>query len=386
MKKIISLILCFIAFSISSAQPLRDGFYRIKNVGTQRYIYVLDNTGSLNMSAGTAEMGALATWTAAGRSYVCDPASIVYLKAVNDKFDFLSQGTSVYQIIGHYVNLYKKDKGYQVYAEQSGLTKYLSDERDNLKIAYGYLGTSKTGEFRLWEAQEVSSKNDANFFGITPTISVAGKYYQPFFAGFAFRLASSGMKVYYVSRIDGDKLYYREWTKDVIPASMPVIIECSSDKAQDNKLDLLMDSSKPLNAKENLLKGVYFANPDRPKSSDSMTAFDVSKMRVLGITSEGKLGFVKKSATNPVSLVNNKGSVLGDFLAANQSYLLCELGVPEELLLEEDDPAAIDVLEQDLPISAPIYNLSGIMVRQAGESSDGLESGFYVQGGRVFKH
>lgn len=385
MKKILSLLFCILAISFSYAQTLHDGFYRVKNVGTQRYIYVFDNTGSLNMTAGTVEAGALATWSAAGRDFVSDPASIIYLKTVSDKFDFLSQGTSVHQIISHYVSLYKKGSSYQIYAQQSGLTKYLSDERDNLKMAYGYLGTSKTGDFRLWDVYEVSSSDDSNYFGVTPTISVDGKYYQPFYAGFAFKLASPGMKVYYVSRIDGDKVCYREWTKEVIPASMPVIIECSSDKAQENKLDLLMDSSKALSAQQNLLSGVYFANPDRPKSVDSKTVYDTAKMRVLGVTSDGKLGFVQKSTTNPVALTNNKGKQLGDHLAANQAYLPCEAGTPAELLLVMDESSAIDDLEVEKATSAPIYNLSGMMVRKAGESADGLESGFYVQDGRVIK-
>lgn len=396
MKQILSLLFCIFAISFSFAQTLHDGFYRVKNVGSQRYIYVLDNTGSLNMTAGTAEMGAMEIWSAAGRDFVSDPASIIYLKAVNDKFDFMSQGTSVYQIISHYVELYKgKDaKGYLVYARQSVLTKYLADLRSNLSFLYGNLGlpdaNSKDGrgDFRLWETLEVSTKDESNYFGITPTIFVDGKYYHPFFAGFAFKLASPGMKVYYVTRVDGDKVYYREWTKGVIPASMPVIIECLSDKAQDNKLDLLMDSSKALSAQQNLLKGAYFANIDRfmlrtIQSKDAVTLFDADKMRVLGVTDDGQLGFVQTSEANPISL-NYKGV---DYitLASNQAYLPCESGTPAELVLVMDESTAIDDLEVDNTTSAPIYNLSGVMVRKAGECADGLEAGFYVQDGRVIK-
>ena len=59
MKRIF--VLTFLAALTSSifAQYTGDGYYRVHNKKTSRYIYVLDNTGSINVQTASADMGAI---------------------------------------------------------------------------------------------------------------------------------------------------------------------------------------------------------------------------------------------------------------------------------------------------------------------------------------
>ena len=155
------------------AQYVGDGYYRVRNKATTRYIYVLDNTGSINISTASADMGAMELYKDTARLHH-DPACIIYARKVStteDQFDLEAQGTGVHQIIGYYVTVYPKSDGsYQVYAEGN----YLDD---NETSAYdpGFLGTERTGDYRLWYINLVD--NTTNYFGILPTIQLAGKYF-----------------------------------------------------------------------------------------------------------------------------------------------------------------------------------------------------------------
>ena len=107
MKKIILLFSCFLTICMAStfAQIAGDGYYRVYNRYTTRYIYVYDATGSINVTKGTADMGAIQTRLNIETAYT-DPASVIYIKCVdaeNEKYDLKAQGTSVHDIFGYYV-------------------------------------------------------------------------------------------------------------------------------------------------------------------------------------------------------------------------------------------------------------------------------------------
>ena len=93
------------------AQYTTDGYYRVSNYATGRYIYVYDNTGSINISTSSADMGAIQLWKDINRTYT-DPASILHIKKIRttenggEMFDITSQGTGIHEIIGYYINIY----------------------------------------------------------------------------------------------------------------------------------------------------------------------------------------------------------------------------------------------------------------------------------------
>ena len=326
MKKILTYLL--LLFTTASYAQLQNGFYRIHNFATERYVYVYDNTGKINISTASADMGAIQLWKNHNRT-ISDPASIIY---VEDKggnmYNLHSQGTSVHEIIGYNVMVYPKGDTYQLYASNGSIGKYLADDETS-NVPDGQLGTIAKGDYRKWVATPVNLED--NFFGIKPKFNIDNTYYKPFFADFAFSFANEGMKAYYVSETYKHIAVIKEIKDEIIAANTPVIIECKNGDASSNKLNLYINIGNSAN--NNLLKGIYFNNERRPKSKDARTKYDANTMRVLGITSDGKLGFITSKE---------------EYLAANEAYLNVSVGSPEEFeLMTEEQLAAYKESEND---------------------------------------
>lgn len=333
------LLLLFFLGSISvSAQFTGDGFYRVRNVGSQRYAYVEDNTGFVNYTDMNAEMGAVGMHRDPKRM-ISDPAAVIFIKQYSEKqFDLISQGTSVYSLIGYYVQVYEASDGtYQVYAEG----KYLCDN-DQSSREDGMLGTDRKGDYRRWNIFPVSDPD--HYFGIAPSIVVGEKFFKPFYADFGFSFANNGMKAWTVSEIREDAVIVAELNSEIIADNTPVIIECSSNITSDNKLNLYKSQGQAPD--HNLLKGVYFNNELRSKkgSKDAKTPFDPATMRVLGVMSDGRLGYVLSDQPN---------------LAANESYLVVPEGTPEELPVMTAEEYEAGVYEISLSEENVIYDLAG---------------------------
>ena len=363
-----------------------DGYYRVSNYKTGRYAYVTDNTGSINVQATTAEMGAIQLWKDHSRTY-SDPASVIYIEkkgsnSGGDYYDLQSQGTSTYTIIGYYVYAHYSNGFYQVYAEG----KYLSD--DNYGTGdQGSMGTKRTGDFRKWIVSEINNQDE--FFGITPSIESGGRRFHPFFADFGFRCASEGMKVWYISEVDSDGVVIKEFTGDVVPARTPVIIECSETDPSLNRLELIHDITA--GPADNKLKGVYFNNPKRTKSADARTEFNPATMRVFGVMADGSLGYVL-SSVQPDAGTNKQ------YLLANQSYLPVGEGIPNSVpIITEDEYQAIlkhradsiaailaaaEMVFPDKTLSR-VYQISGrFMGELTPDEIEMLPAGVYIIGKR----
>lgn len=315
MKRIFVISLLALLTSSLMAQYVGDGYYRVRNKATSRYIYVLDNTGSINVSTTSADMGAIKLHKDTARWHH-DPACIIYAHQVsNGKFDLKAQGTGVHDIIGYYVEVYQKSDGsYQVYAEG----KYLCDNETNLRFESSNLGTDRTGDYRCWYVNQVN--NTDQYFGVLPTIQLGNKYYKPFYASFPFSLVSSGMKVYYISAVYNNAAIIAEAT-GTIPASTPVFIECASPDHWNNRINIGGTATATISS--NKLRGVYFNNPSRQKSRDARTAYNPVTMRTLAVSPEGKLCYVKNTSLS--------------YLPANESYLSVPSTAEDTLLIMTAD-------------------------------------------------
>ena len=204
----------------------------------------------------------------------------------------------------------------------------------------------------------------------------------PFFADFGFSFVSEGMKAWYIMAVDKEGAVLKEITDKIIPARTPVIIECVSTDAQDNKIDLIY--SYNAGPSDNNLKGVYFNNSFRPKSVDARKAYDHKTMRVLGVTSEGRLGFVPSKVV-PDSKTKKQ------YLEANQSYLVVGSDIPDEIpLITESEYNEIlaaraatvgTVSEGDKKFD--VYMISGQKVGvMSTQELDILTPGVYIIGNR----
>lgn len=312
-----------------SAQSITDGFYRVQNYGTKRYLYLTDKTGLYDVKRDVGDFGALQLFKGKEKT-ISDPASVFYIKQYGSQTDIQGQGVGIYQIVSRYVDLNYFSTGafkgtYTVSATEYGITKYLDDEEANSDYENGIVGTNRSAPYRNWYIHPISSSTD-NYFGITPLFSVNGKYYYPLYAAFPYRASSAGMKIYKIGKYDIELGYavLSEIT-GIVPASTPVLIECSSNEATNNRLDLIDSSESPLSG--NCLSGMFFCNYERRNLyswSMPVKAFDATTMRVLGITSQGKLGYV----TNTQYLKQIEGTY---YLPANTSYMPVPANCPSEL-------------------------------------------------------
>jgi hypothetical protein len=365
MKKIVFLCLALLFVSFTYAQLNGDGFYRVQNNKTSRYVYVTDDKGSISMSTTSADLYAIILWKDFNKA-VSDPASVIYIQKVGTQYDLQSQGTGIHSIIGYYVNLRANSDGtYYAYATSSGLTKYLGDSEFS-DSPDGYITSEGSGDYRKWKINSIK-QDDGYYFGVKSEFKDSTGYYASFYAAFPFSFYSIGMKAYYVSKIKGNMAIIKEVDNDVIPASTPLIIKCASDNTSENKLNIQTNSLVAPSG--NLLHGVYFQNSD--KTHYNQVAYNSSTMRVLGLMSDGTVGFIKSSIS---------------YLPANKSYLVVPNGTPDELKLvtEEDYTAGVEDSNNDNKVVAKggIYTLTGVHISDDSSSLGNLHSGLYIVDGK----
>lgn len=381
MKKIFT-SLCATAIAISAfAEITGDGYYRVKNYKTDRYIYVLDNKGSLNFQSQTAELGAIEVWKGDDKE-VSDPATIINVNNISGgQYNLQTQGTGVQEIINHPVNirLMNQSKGiYAIFGSYSGVTKYIGDATiagDLINRANGALSTLNNGDNYRWYFNPLTTDDNSEYFGILPELTDGTAYYSSLYADFPFSTHSAGMTVYTVSQISNGTAYIKEVT-GTVAGETPVIIKCSSDKPSGNKLNIGGTGSA---VSDNKLKGVYF-NINKT-NHHHQTANNKATMRVLGKLADGSIGFVTSDEA---------------FLPRNRAYLVVPEGTPSELNIKLAE-AGIDniaadssaasicingrVLTVDGAASAEVYNVTGQLIIRAngnGASTTLPAPGIYI--------
>ena len=357
MKRIQLLLLTMICTLAAQAQLTGDGYYRVKSSKQGRYARVLDNRGSINYQTTDADLGALCTQ----RSWdivVSDPGSIIYFKKIKgpNGYDFQSQGTGSYEIIQYAVQVEDMgDNKYWCYASNNVATKYLADE-----IIYAWadeetkergrfvtnVNISTQSEYLDWDVIPVTTGD--NYFGLAPTVSAGGSYYQTFYAAFPFTFFSEGMEAYYVDNINEatGKVHIKEITGGV-PASTPVIIKSAAQETKNNKLNVGASASG--SASGNKLTGVYFCYPDAGNHTN-VKVYDPATMRVLGTASDGSLAFVK--ATNL------------KYIPSNSAYIKVSPSAPDVLkvITGEEPSYPRGDLNYDSKVNVTDYVVIGNMI------------------------
>lgn len=335
------------------SQNLKPGFYRVQNFKTQRYAYVCDNRGSINVPTTTADMGSIALFLQKYRDRCADPASLCYIEKVSNKHNIHGQNTSLYDIVDHYVQIQdaKTSNGaaaYQITPLLAGHTIYLQDEKNTTRDDDQYAGSTAAGPWNApkddtyyWNFISFTPNGD-EYLGIAPNeaMKVDGKYYKPYVIGFDMTFLSSGMKAYYVSAIKPDAVVLKEIT-GTIPYNTPVIIECSSTNPSDNRVNVSITKSPRING--NHLTANYFCYANHGTSA--YTVYNPQTMRVLKVKG-GKLTFGKVADDDKISteqlafayVVNNEQRY--DFkqcLQGNSSYLSVPTNFPEDLAVMTEE-------------------------------------------------
>ena len=386
------------------------GFYRIQNKGAAgRYISiqntkVSDEAKNISISSGTSVNTAIeALQLIKPNDRYSDAGSILYITGSNDGLTLEAQNMNTQKLLNNLgkgdVKLLKGNKG-ELMTYVSGYPIYLLD----YGFDYPATMTSTCGvatsswikkelvlkeeqDYVLWTMKKIDNENE--FFGVKPTegIQIGDKYYTTLYTAFAYQLPES-MKVFYI-----DKYNYngtpiaelKEITDRKVPASTPVIIECSSNDVSQNKVVLLEDNLNKISG--NKLKGNVFCylpqgNED-PKLKNALE-YTMSTMRVLGSVN-GKLAFV---AGNDKALKTSKGV---KYIPANKAYLPIDAAYNAktasgiELLLPDEYKAVIvginNISVDEQQDEAGIYTLTGVKVKE-DNNIEGLKKGIYIIDGK----
>ena len=369
MKKILLFLTSFLPLAATS-QLNGDGYYRIQNNASERYVTLKDNVvnGEVDMSSATADVSNLRSWR--GFDQVeANPASIFYIKNMGgNQYNLIAQGTSVYDITGgkKYIDIYDKASGsyYLFEVTSGGVAGHIYDSNDS--AVRGSITTKGEKAYMYWRLLPVTTDN--NYIGLKPTVQAADGWYGTVYASFPFKLNSSNVTVYYVDGVHAGQFQLKQVESEIIPAATPLVFKTdSNDPAQNKIIPVAETTSVPT---DNLLSGTYFSS--RNRNHLAYVEFDASKMRVLGVDADKNLIFTE-DATG--ALTDNNDIPMNT----------CWLNVPEGLSgdfkrVDRDTYTAISNIKADTKENAQkgTFTLTGVQV----DDSKALRPGIYIQNGK----
>ena len=369
-RVIISALVSILTPTLATAQLSGNGFYRVQNNASQRYITINDDIiGQVNTSSTTADLNNIVTWR--GFDYVkSNPASIIYIESVSGKYNLSAQGTSVYKITGGRAYVDIKDQGNGTYSfsvSYSGAQVYLYDDTKSNDKG-GVRQSSSNQDYRYWKLLPINTSD--NYLGLQPTVQVGDSYYGTLYADYAFKRVSDGIKIYYINAEDEGKCRLKEITSEVIPAATPIIFKCSSnDPAQNMVMPVTDEAEKPT---DNYLAGTYFASTTNKHKE--YVEYDDATMHVLGVGADGQLSFVTAKSTD---LVND-----GQHIPMNTCWLRLFNNLTGEFtVLDESQYAGISTINTDKEIGTSkqgTFSLSGVRINDSRQ----LKPGIYIQNGK----
>lgn len=369
MKKSLLFTLALAAAMPAMADLGGNGYYRVENYKSERYVSIVDNRGSIDFVATSADLAAITLWK--NFDDVChDAATVLYVKAVGGSYQIEAQGTGIYQIIDHYLKIEENgsangEKLYMAYGTYNGVVRYLG-EANVMKGDEGAMGTNCTGDWRKWYIKPITEEG-ANYFGVLPDVSADGKLYTTLYTSFPYSAYSPGMKFYKVARAGYGLAVLEELTGE-IPAATPVIVCCEGEVPSENRLKV---GGEYTAITDNQLTGVYFCC--NKSGHLNRVAYDPSTMRVLGRCQDGSLGFITADLK---------------YIPANTTYLTVEPGSEAEIKLGTNEEYEFRAgLESGISADSSlndIYSTTGVLVKKNATKDDfqALPAGMYIVGGK----
>ena len=361
MKKILLSLLALLMLSLPiMAQVVQKGYYRVQNFKSKRYIFLVDyKTKGVIVAETSYDVDALRTFGGFS-NVVSDPSTVYYIENVGGTdYNLKGQGKDVFDFVGRYLTAkpIRTTDGklhYMASGIYQGVEVFLYDSEPdpyNPDVA-GFLMTGGSYEYKLWDILPVSATDDNNYFGIQPEVTVDGQRYAPFFASFPFTPAATGMKVYTVTKVDGNMAVISE-VQGKVAGDTPVIIACPGATPSDNRINIEMQNcTKPANN----LSGEYFNSSDfyGPKAYHyNALPWDAATMRILGITKEGKLGFIKSTTLKTIP--------------RNKAFLKVSADAPDEITLMTQAEYEEEKAKDKVTVTARNYS------REYGEANPAFE-------------
>ncbi|MBP5277744.1 MAG: hypothetical protein J6Z18_04555 [Prevotella sp.] len=422
MKTIFTLLALNIVGAMAAFAQPAEGYYRVKNAQTNRYVSLVNNQVDKANRASLEKGGGGYLYSLRMKDQaevISDPGSIIYVTpASNEDYKLEGQGLDTYKLTSLYLNMFTGTRtlangtvfgstlsgAYWMYGTASGATRYIFDCVNKTDIDYDYDKSKVKGYSCLYAAGnqgewKVSDKkanwyfnkvdNTKEYLGLTPEVEVGGKWYTTIYCSFPFKV-TEGMKVYTIKKYwdNATEAQIVEVEDGIVPANTAVIIECSSNEASNNKVIPLTAAEASGKSVTSVLKGTYFCYIYRgPNGLDentdmglkNATPYYASQMRVLG-SANGKLALVKPSE-------NSKDKQLvvtttGKYMPANKAFLKWDNGKVAQTVTLTTGEVGIISTTQDMEEDTDIYNLQGQKVASKGTKIDELPRGLYIVNGK----
>ena len=367
-KTIITLLLPLFSVLIINAQ-IADGYYHIKNTLTDRYLSINDTKPENYQVSQSASVNLAGIRTYINYDTVAvSPSCVVFISSLpGGGYNVSGQGSSLYAMTNYKlpIDITPSGDSYIISGTYSGFTLSLKDRSPSDED--GFIVTTDTG-MEYWTFLPINTTSE--YIGIHPDIKTAdGTYWGTIYAGFSFRLVSEGMAAFYVSNAGGTGFTMNQIEGDVVPAGTPVIIRCNSENVQDNKIEPVI-GAYDLGDITNWLGGVYCSLS--VSKHFNRTPYDPLTMRILGLSDNGELAFVKNI---PAERLHNEL-----YLMANKAYLQVDPKNAADVMTHggyTPDPQAINDIKTD-DNSTSIYTLMGVRLPNGVTP----KAGIYVKNGR----
>ena len=365
MKRFFTLTILTAGFALT-ANAQSAGYYHVQNTYTDRYLIMTDNSKGGTVS-GSPDLAAITSSKNKDKVFT-HPGAICYIKPVGgNKIDVQAQGSGLHAFTGLYADVKETSDGYTFSGTYSGITIMLGDKANNGEEDSWLIEAGKNN--RYWRLLPID--NNDQYIGIKPDVKDgSGNYWGTMYCGFSFKLQSSGMEAYYVDGANNEKFSLKKWTGDVIPATMPVLIKCSSSDYANNKIKPVTDNATEPSYGKYHLDGVYF---DRGKDGSgdkhiNRKAYDASSMRVIGV-SGGQLVFEKASSSYLTD---------GAYLPHNKAYLIVPSDANATLKLSDSTVGIQNITANSEQTKEGTYNIAG----QRMTDEESLRPGVYIQNGK----
>lgn len=353
-------LLFFLALtSLSASAQITSGYYRVRNLSTERYMSIVDTNASVEIDGTTviADLRAIHMLKGFEDSVAYNPATICYIDYTGsgEKYNLLGQGLNFYTATnGRYLNAKKNGECYLIYASESrsGLTvrKSLMDDPGRYDdYLYPSIADYNTTSSFNWYVLPVD-QSDTQFFGIKPDVKATAddSYWSTLYAGFPFKPSDDAMKTYIVKKVDKALGYAVIAEVDEVPAELPVLIRCAGETPITNKT-ILLSPTTTADYGTNYLVGNYYCNDVEASTGHrNVKAYNPSTMRILGTTADGKPAFVKSNIS---------------YLPANKCYLAVSTDAPDVLQIVTEAEYATGIHELNVSTTTDdtkvIYDLQG---------------------------
>lgn len=354
--------------SFAKAQQISDGYYRIQNNASERYITINnDIIGEVNMSDTKADLTNIVTWRGF-ENVESNPAAVIYVSAVDSKYNLSAQGTSIYKIAGGrtYLDIiHRVADCYLLSVSYKGVGGKLKDSSDS-RTKGSVTHAQQVDEYMLWKLKEINTTD--NYLGLKPTVETNDGWYGTIYAEFPFKVISEGIKVYYVDGVHEGQFQLNEITDDIKPGATPLVFKCSSNDPANNKIQPVYTTTTA--PTDNKLKGTYFAC--ETNGHEKYVEYNKKTMRVLGV--DAKKNLVLTTASD--SYLANEW-----LIPANTCYLEDTKGLSGDFkFVTRDEFTGISSIKASTKKNAVkgTFTLSGVQV----DDTKALQPGIYIKDGK----